>query len=263
MMFDYKKVAITGLLVCFSLFGAWEAKAENPNEESYIQDAYEAAARGAEVVFAYEPGNTYRIYCRDTFLTDLKFQAGEEILYVGGGDTARWLIDKAPVGKGLQKEWHLYLKPLKKGIETNIIVTTNRRSYQIDAFAAGFYNPMVAWTYPADDKAALYRRADAEKQALEDRILTLNTDTLNFHYKINRKHYKWSPDAVFDDGVRTYLKMKPDMENDEAPALFLLDKKGKPVLVNYRVIRNYYIVDRVFNKAELSLGTDKVKIEKY
>ncbi len=41
----------------------------------------------------------------------------------------------------------------------------------------------------------------------------------------------------------------------EAPPLFLLGSKGEAELVNYWVRGRYYIVDRLFDRAELRLGT--------
>lgn len=232
-----------------------------PLDESYIQDAYDTASRGAEAVFPYTPDNTYRIYCKDTFLTDIKLQAGEDILFIGGGDTARWTIERAPVGNGALREWHLYIKPFKRGIETNIIITTSKRSYQINAVAAGFYNPMVSWSYGSELKGTFFRKEDFNKQE-EDTFLTINPENLNFGYRINKKGYSWSPQEVFDDGKKTYIKMKNEMANSDAPALFLLEGKDQAILVNYRVVRNYYVVDRLFTKAVLALGNDKVIIKK-
>jgi len=40
----------------------------------------------------------------------------------------------------------------------------------------------------------------------------------------------------------------------EAPPLFLVDAKGTANLVNYRVQGRYYVVDRLFDTAELRLG---------
>lgn len=231
-------------------------------DNPYVQDAYDAASRGAEVIFAYTPGDTYRVYCQDTFLTDIKFQPGEEIIYVAGGDTARWLVDKASVGTGPQKSWHVYVKPFKRGISTNIIINTNKRSYQLDVKAAGFYNPMVSWSYPADEQAALFRQQEQTKDKMADALLTMDPNNLHFGYHIDKKGYPWSPEQVFDDGQKTFIKMKKDIANYDSPALFLVGRKGAAILVNYRVARNYYVVDRLFDKAQLSIGDSKVKIEK-
>jgi type IV secretion system protein TrbG len=53
--------------------------------------------------------------------------------------------------------------------------------------------------------------------------------------------------------------------SSDMPPLFVLGTGGKAELVNYRVRDSYYIVDRLFEAAELRLGTrpqTKVRITK-
>ena len=50
------------------------------------------------------------------------------------------------------------------------------------------------------------------------------------------------------------------MRYAEAPALFVLSGEGTAQLVNYRVKNSTYIVDRVFQRAELRLGQKKQTI---
>jgi type IV secretion system protein VirB9 len=44
------------------------------------------------------------------------------------------------------------------------------------------------------------------------------------------------------------------MLNREAPVLFVLASSGDVQVVNYRVRNDYYVVDRLFERAELRLG---------
>ena len=44
------------------------------------------------------------------------------------------------------------------------------------------------------------------------------------------------------------------------PPLFLVNAKGEAELVNYRLRGRYYVVDRLFDVAELRLGTEKQQI---
>ena len=60
------------------------------------------------MVFSYGPEQVYKIYCKIGYLTDIKFKDNEKITYVGGGDTAQWLIDHATV----ENTSHLYVKPI-------------------------------------------------------------------------------------------------------------------------------------------------------
>ena len=60
---------------------------------------------------------------------------------------------------------------------------------------------------------------------------------------------------VVDDGQKIYIQFPEGLAVSEAPPLFITDgddKIGK--LVNYRVKGEYYIVDRLFDFAELRLG---------
>ncbi|WP_291841174.1 TrbG/VirB9 family P-type conjugative transfer protein [Brevundimonas sp.] len=64
----------------------------------------------------------------------------------------------------------------------------------------------------------------------------------------------WTPTAVFNDGVRTFITLHPDVQVDEAPVLFVLAADGEPQMVNYRQVGSLFVVDRVFDRAELRLG---------
>ena len=59
---------------------------------------------------------------------------------------------------------------------------------------------------------------------------------------------------MFDDGRQTFIAFAPAIATSEAPPLFVLDAKGSAMLVNYRMAGRYYIVDRLFDVAELRLG---------
>src|SRR5215475_8197750 len=54
---------------------------------------------------------------------------------------------------------------------------------------------------------------------------------------------------------KTYVQMNPSVKNREAPALVVIGSDGKQEMVNYRVKNDIYIVDRLFDRAALILGT--------
>jgi Conjugal transfer protein/Phage integrase, N-terminal SAM-like domain len=65
------------------------------------------------------------------------------------------------------------------------------------------------------------------------------------------------PLRVFDDGEKTYLQMPAEMRNREAPVLLIVGNDGKGEVTNYRVQHQTYIVDRLFDRANLVLGAGK------
>jgi type IV secretion system protein VirB9 len=71
---------------------------------------------------------------------------------------------------------------------------------------------------------------------------------------------RWTPNAVFNDGRRTFIAFDPDLQVDEAPALFVIAADGELQLTNYRQVGGLYVVDRVFDRAELRLGDRRPQI---
>ena len=85
--------------------------------------------------------------------------------------------------------------------------------------------------------------------------------TVKFGYKISDTHYKWSPVNVFRSEYKTYFKMKTDIKDTELPAVFVVDDDNKLLLVSYRFVDGYFIVDRVVDQAVFVLGGKKVKVK--
>lgn len=230
-----------------------------------MQDANDANKAEAAVRFFYQDGGLYKIYCKEGFLTDIQLQPGEEITAIMGGDTSRWTIDRAQAGDGTgAMRWHVYIKPQRSGIETNIVIATNKRSYQIQAVSVNWFVPIVSWTYPQEEKMAIFRAKQKEQQLADNAILTAASsyDSLNFNYRIKDGKKSWAPKMVYDDGVKTYIKMPDSIASNELPVLFVRSGK-KLTMVNYRYKNGTFIVDRLFNEAELRVSQkDTVRIVK-
>jgi len=233
-----------------------------------LQNVSEAVQVQAKSFFSYKPTGIYQIYCHEGHLTDIQLQPGEDILYIGGGDTTRWIVDRAQSGNGDTKQWHVYVKPMKSNIATNFMIATDKRSYQIRARSGNVYNPIIGWTYPLDEKATYLRKQTEKKEKEEEQVSgAITPEKMNFNYKIEEKSgwfegsYSWTPKMVFDDGTKTYIQMAPTMASGEAPALFVADGK-EVMLVNYRVKKNYYIVDRLFAQAEMRNGLKEIVVIK-
>jgi type IV secretion system protein VirB9 len=85
----------------------------------------------------------------------------------------------------------------------------------------------------------------------------ITADKLNFDYKITGDNEQIRPVRVFDDGAKTYIQMRPEIQNRDAPVLVVLGSDGKGEMTNYRVQQQRYIVDRLFERARLILGAGK------
>ena len=69
------------------------------------------------------------IVCAVMQVTDIELEPGEQINNISIGDSARWLVEPAVTGAGVAEVQHIILKPMDVGLETSLIVTTNRRTY--------------------------------------------------------------------------------------------------------------------------------------
>lgn len=226
------------------------------NDVSYTQDAINAQGHST-MVFSYVPEHLYKIYCRRGYLTDLAFRKGEMISFVGGGDTAGWSVSTTTV----DGTPHLYIKPVVETSTTNLIVTTNKRSYQLLLHTSDWYNPMVTWTYGMEDTAIL-RAEDQREHSLRTGALDVTSvEALDFDYRIKGKSQEYRPKMVFSDGVRVYLKFDR-LPRQQVPIFVKEPGKQQMILVNYRQKDDCYIIEVPFEKAQLRVTErDIVTIE--
>lgn len=182
------------------------------------------------------------------------------------GDSVRWNVSPATYGQGEQMTSVIVLKPQEPGLDTNLVITTDRRAYYLRLVSKPQeYVARVAFSYPEDENSRkwqqhmLAQRAEAEKRNADAQLTPamITADKLNFNYKITGGNEQIRPVRVFDDGAKTYIEMRPEIQNLEAPVLLVLGSDGKGEMTNYRVQQQTYIVDRMFERARLILGAGK------
>lgn len=225
----------------------------------YTQDAKNAQSNST-MVFSYAPDQLYKIYCRTGYLTDIELHAGEKISFVGGGDTSSWAINSTIVN-GTP---HIYIKPVVTTSTTNIIVTTNKRSYQLIVCTSNWYNPMVRWTYGMEEQEALRIKNEKDQHTITDKLDVTDTSRLNFKYKIKVKGNKeYAPQMIFDDGDKTIIRFEKIISK-RLPAFFIKERGHKTVnLANFTIKNNSYILDRIIDSGELRYSdNDIITIER-
>ena len=206
---------------------------------------------------------TPKIVCRPMYVTDVILQPGESVTGVHPGDPVRWSFVPSVSGAAENAQTHVLIKPLASDISTNVIINTDRRTYQLDLVSnSKDFMPSVSFSYP-DEPLKAWESFFAEVKRKRDDNVTLasgyavNPEDLHLEYEIRGKDsLRWKPVRVWDDGVKTYIRFKEGsaLKSVEAPVLVVYEHK-KEVLVNYRAARDMYVVDRVFDKAALIAGT--------
>jgi type IV secretion system protein VirB9 len=211
-----------------------------------------------------------KIVCRPNYLTDISLQAGEKVTAVHAGDAVRWQIAPAASGLDGQETIHLVIKPLMPDISTNLLVMTDRRTYNLNLLSANGENPYIPsarFSYPSDNlrnwSAFIAEKKKKDGDALLADAYNLSPGDLNFDYEITKgKDLSWRPVRVFDDGTKTYIEMPAKYKSLEAPVLMFYEG-SQLKLVNYRVKDRFYIVDRMMTKkAVLMAGKSRAVIER-
>ena len=225
-----------------------------------MQEPQAQAFVNAVQVYPFSDGAIYQVYTAPGAVTDLALQPGENLIAVAAGDTVRWVIGDTTSGAGTDKRTHILVKPFATGLATNLIVTTDRRSYHLQLTATSrTAMAALSWTYPADQLIAL-RRATEQAAAAAPVAEGLSIDSLHFNYRLSGDSPAWRPLRAFDDGRQTFVEFAASIAVGEAPPLFIIGPTGEAELVNYRVRGRFYIIDRIFDRAELRLGTKKQQI---
>ncbi|SRR3990167_2733157 len=214
------------------------------------------------------------VVCAVLQVCDVELQPGEQVNNLNVGDP-RFTVEPSISGVGAGEVQHLIIKPLDVGLDTSLVVTTNRRTYHIRLRSHRTeFMPRVGFTYTEDAVAkwdAIRTREVKEKQERTIPKTGEYLGDLNFNYEVTGSA-AWKPVRVYNDGTKTILQMPTAMSQTEAPTLLVVRKDGglftddETVMVNYRVQGDRYIVDTIFDKAILIAGVgssqDKVTIVK-
>ena len=165
---------------------------------------------------------------------DVELQEGETINEIMVGDSARWTLETGQANNTV----HLFIKPLDAGLETNAIITTNRRVYHLRLVSTLHdFTPYVGFTY-ADD----LRKHVSQKQNLQAQTeifqstkhdgKTLDLSDLCFDYVLKGKA-SWKPMRVYDDGRQTFIKLPKKTKSGEMPILLV----SKQALIQLKALR--------------------------
>ena len=233
-----------------------ELRVRTANAKATQEPAAPAFVNAVQV-YPYGDGVLFRLFAAPERISDIALQPGEAIVSVAAGDTARWTVGDTTSGTGESKRVHILVKPFASGLSTNLVITTDRRAYhlQLESTPA---TAMVAlsWTYPQDELIAI-RRQQASVEAARPVAAGLAVERLDFGYGVTGDRPAWRPLRAFDDGRQTFIEFPASVGVGEAPPLFVIGDRGDAQLVNYRMIGRFYVVDRLFDAAELRLGAKK------
>lgn len=223
-----------------------------------LREPTSAGYINAAQIYPFSDNALYRLYAAPGQVTDIALEPGETLSAISAGDTVRWAVGDTASGAGTSRQVHVMVKPFAAGLTTNLVILTDKRAYHLQ-LASTERTAMAAlsWSYPQE--ALIAARAAAE-QGPPTIDIGLQLDDLKFRYAISGDNPPWKPVRVFDDGKKVYIQFPEQIDRGEAPPLFVVGQDGRSELVNYRMRGNFYVVDRLFSRAELRLGQDPQQV---
>jgi P-type conjugative transfer protein TrbG len=214
-----------------------------------------------EKVYAFTPGESYRVDVAVGAPMDVILQPGEEIQNWADGDRSPvetqdqkplWEFKQSYSGQGGTGRPHMLITVPKAGLTNGLTMTTTKRTYYLDLKSVTKTAARsVRWTYTDEPPKAA---------KVQPRLWPNPAQPQRYHagYEIMTTEPKpvWTVRQVVDDGQKTYVIFPPTVTTVDAPLIRLVGSQG-PEMVNARQSGNVVILDRLFNRAELRLGTGK------
>jgi len=228
-------------------------RVESANAAARVQPRREGYYNAIQI-YPWSEGALYQIYAAPGQITNIALEPGESLTGAGpiaAGDTARWVIGDTESGSGTTRRVHVLVKPSRPDITTNLVITTDRRTYMLELRSGPKpYMPAVAWAYP--------RSPGEQGQAVPSTPVIPAIAARNYRYGLTGgDNPPWKPVSVYDDGRRVYVEFPRGVVQGEMPPIFVIGPEGEAQIANTRIYRNILIVDRLFGAAELRLGSGK------
>ena len=158
------------------------------------------------------------VLCAVLQVCDVALQPGEQVNNLNIGDP-RFQIEPAITGFGESQTLHLLIKPLDVGLDTTLVVTTNRRTYHFRVRSSrDKFMPYVDFTYPEDAIAKWQAIRDKKVEHIKDNTIPSTNEylgDLDFQYQIDGST-RWTPTRVYNDGKKTIIEMPYSMQQTEA-----------------------------------------------
>lgn len=208
----------------------------------------------------YNPNNVFHI----------RAQIGRAVL-VQLEEDERLEGDSAALGMGDSEAWKLNVKgnniifkPTAPNPETNLIVTTNKRTYvfqlSIDGRGKQATTYVLRFRYPDTQRANRRVQKATNEQAheiLSGKKLRPNVVRANQNYW-GYGNKALSPTAMYDDGRFTYLEFD---NGRDMPSIYKIMPDGSESLVNLHVEGNTVVIHELANKFVLRLGNTVLGID--
>lgn len=200
-------------------------------------------------VMNYNPNDVFKYTGYYGYQGSIQLGENETIDTISMGDTVSWQI--IPSGN------RIFLKPMDQDATTNMTLITNEHVYffELHAKTATDINDpgmvfIVKFLYPESTDISNF-----SKVSIPTGPDLKHPEKYNFDYKISGAE-DIAPIKIFDDGEFTFFQFKN--KNTSIPAFFEVARDNTEALVNYQVVGDYIVIEKVTSRLTLRHGRDIV-----
>lgn len=259
-----KKLLMLFTLLSLSAFSLETASQfdEYSTREPAISKGYKQSKNNINTTYFYHENDSYKVITRAGYITTIILNPDENLIHAEIGDATRWSVQTYYTGTSKGMAPAVSIKPFIPELRTNLVLSTDKRMYNIVLEAnMNTYSPVIAFEYPQDIELA-----NAKKDFLKSQERKVNLNNINFDYSWKKNNKApFTPETVYDDGETTYILMPERVKVTQIPTLFIRDEQtGEAASVRHRYDPNtrLYTVDRLLEQAILKYGDWEVLIKR-
>lgn len=222
--------------------------------------------------FAYSSMQQPIINCMPFQQTVITLEAGEKFTSITSGDPSNlsYLVAVSGASTGVETQ-QVLVKPASPKMSTNLIITTDKRIYNILIVVGGPKDKItrnVSFWYPDDMLNKVNDNIEKQNDITVNAEKTpqLNLADANFNYKITTDDDpSWTPVRAFDDGKRTWIEFPNGVDSKNLPTVLIQSDSGNLVKYNVSYYSPYYVIQGVFSRAKLvaGVGGNQVSVDVY
>lgn len=172
----------------------------------------------------YSPDQVVWLEASPGYQLTIELAADEQVENVALGDSGAWQVTANHRGD------RLFVKPIREGVSTNMVVITDTRTYNFQLSPLSEQRADTAWSvrfrYPAAP-------SDAASATSEPKVVG--------RYKV-RGSAALRPSGIHDDGVHTYIEWP---EDQALPAIYAVQGRGKETLINGMMRDGRMVIDSI------------------
>ncbi|SHG54799.1 type IV secretion system protein VirB9 [Fodinibius roseus] len=247
-----KKVTLTFLLLyisslCYGQNGTDQNTSAIPESSDSGALTYEINRRSNVIEYPYGYSQA-TLKATPLRLSLIQLQEGEKVLSMSAGDTRRWKITKSFQGSAGQVTPIIQVKPITDNISTNLIITTDRRTYDVTLESPaldnnstnpkGSFTRRITFYYPGENNfGSIGQKPNNSERgpAALSSAVTTPEEKKNHRYKIEKGKYgfPWEPVEVYDNGKNVVIQMPDHVNAQDLPVLFVVNEVDEKENLNY------------------------------